>query len=132
MIVGTCMQETKNYNQNKHQNLCSTYCCLKQMQINSNTVTYLSTDGKIISNDCRAAGITASSLAFPTENQTGKILLWILIQQSTWAQGSASIYLHCTEMKPKIPFIFPLLFSLDLLTNTQDVTVASNQEYLML
>lgn len=40
------------------------------MQINSNTVTYMDTDLKIISNDYRIAGITVSSChASPIKSQ---------------------------------------------------------------
>lgn len=75
-VIFTCMRETEDYDQNKHQNLCSAYCCLTQS--NSNTVTYLDTDRKIISNYYRAAGIIVSScLASPIKKMhegTGKIL----------------------------------------------------------
>ena len=69
-VIFTSMQETQDYDQNKHQNLWSAYCCLVRMQINSNTVVYLDTDRKIISNDYRAAGIIVSScLTSPIKNK---------------------------------------------------------------
>lgn len=98
MATFTCMWETEDCDQNKHQNLCSAYCCLTPMQISSITVIYLDNDRKNISNYYRAAGIIVSAcLASPIKNKA-----WVDQQNIGLgfdsAQVLALINFHCAEI----------------------------------
>lgn len=69
------MWEAEDYDQNKHQNLGLTYCCLTQ--INSSPVNYLGTNKIIISNDYRQQelqSVHASPHQLKHEG-TGKLLV---------------------------------------------------------